>query len=87
MNDTHWAVPFINSASEKGWINGYPDNTFKPNKNITRAEAVAVVNNILNREVDKEAINTNLFELTRFSDMLSSHWAYYDIIIATNKVE
>ena len=87
VDDTHWAVPFINSAYEKGWINGYPDNTFKPNKNITRAEAVAVVNNILNREVDKEAINTNLFELTRFNDMLSSHWAYYDIIIATNKVE
>jgi len=34
----HWAVGYINSASAKGWMNGYEDGSFKPNNKITRAE-------------------------------------------------
>ena len=48
----HWAVDFIKSAYNNDWISGYPDGTFAPNNNITRAEAMVVVNNMLGWDVD-----------------------------------
>lgn len=50
--ENHWAKEFINSASEKGWVNGYEDGTFRPNKYMTRAEFVSLVNNVLKRELE-----------------------------------
>ena len=37
-----WAAPYVAKAVELGFVNGYEDNTFKPAKDITRAEAFAV---------------------------------------------
>ena len=45
----HWAEVYINRAAEIGWIGGYPDGSFKPDRYITRAEAVTLVNNVLGR--------------------------------------
>ena len=39
----HWAYSYINAASEAGWIQGYPDGTFRPDKEITRTETVTLV--------------------------------------------
>ena len=46
---SHWAKNEIGIAANKGWINGYPDGTFRPNQYITRAEAMTLVNRVLNR--------------------------------------
>ncbi|WP_418985570.1 S-layer homology domain-containing protein, partial [Agathobaculum butyriciproducens] len=46
---SHWAKNEIGIAANKGWINGYPDDTFRPNQYITRAEAMTLVNRVLNR--------------------------------------
>ena len=46
---SHWAKDEIGVAANKGWINGYPDGTFRPNQYITRAEAMTLVNRVLNR--------------------------------------
>lgn len=45
----HWAYRYIASAADKGWISGYPDGSFKPDSNITRAEAMTLVNRVLDR--------------------------------------
>ena len=45
----HWAVSFIRIAANNGWINGYPDGTFRPENPVTRAEAVAMLNRMLGR--------------------------------------
>lgn len=42
----HWAQKQISDWNEKGFIKGYSDNTFKPDKTITRAEFITLVNNI-----------------------------------------
>ncbi|NBD27147.1 S-layer homology domain-containing protein [Paenibacillus glycinis] len=38
-----WAQPFIDKAVSAGIVNGYPDNTFRPDNTLTRAEAAKVV--------------------------------------------
>lgn len=77
---SHWAVSYINSAYAKGWINGYPDGTFKPDNSITRAEVVKIVNTMLDRKIDDKA----LAEVKNpYSDITRSHWAYADTIEAS----
>ena len=76
----HWAMQYINSAYAKGWVSGYPDGTFKPQQNITRAETVTVVNKMLDRRVRVENIPG---DATRFTD-INGHWAYADIMEASN---
>ena len=71
--DGHWANKYINSSAKKGWVNGYPDGSFKPDQYITRAEFVTLVNNVLERRVHKE----NILENARaFPDLLESKWYY-----------
>ncbi len=79
--NNHWASQVINSAAEKGWVNGYEDGTFRPNKYMTRAEFVALVNNVLNRGVKKENI---LPEAKQFPDLLESKWYYESMQEAIN---
>ena len=52
----HWAYSYINAASEAGWIQGYPDGTFRPDKEITRTETVTLVNSMINRTVTREKL-------------------------------
>jgi hypothetical protein len=69
----HWAEKYINSAAAKGWVEGYPDGTFQPDKYITRAEFVTLVNRVLNRKVHAENI---LPEAKQFPDLLPGAWYY-----------
>ncbi|NLP30635.1 MAG: hypothetical protein GX363_05835 [Clostridiales bacterium] len=72
----HWANYYINSACEKGWVNGYPDGTFRPDMPITRAEFMTLVNNVLDRRVSKENI---LDGCRQFKDLSEGAW-YYEIV-------
>ncbi len=45
--DGHWAQIHIEKLEAYGIINGYEDNTFRPNDTITRAEAAVMVSNAL----------------------------------------
>lgn len=69
----HWAEKYINSAAAKGWVEGYPDGTFKPDAYITRAEFVTLVNRVLQRRVQAADI---LPEARQFPDLLPGRWYY-----------
>lgn len=81
---SHWAYAAITSAAEKGWVNGYSDGTFRPENAITRAEVVKITNAVLTRICDKNYVAKNLSKLTSYNDLSASHWAYYDILEASN---
>lgn len=77
----HWAEKYITSSEIKGWIKGYPDLTFKPEQYITRAEAVTLINNVLNRAVPAENIHPDAIF---WPDNPSTEWYYEAVMEATN---
>lgn len=76
----HWAEKYVLSSANKGWIKGYQDGTFKPNQYITRAEAMAFINSVLNRKVKAEGIDE---DAKQWPDNLVSKWYYADVMEAT----
>ena len=78
----HWAYGYINAAARYGWIVGAGSGRFEPNRNITRAEAVTLMNNVLKRYPDKAYIDSHP-ETNRFIDIRKGYWAYYAIIEAS----
>ena len=77
----HWAENLISFAASKGWVGGYTDGTFLPQKAITRAEAMTLINNVLDREVDEEGL---LAEAKQWPDNQEGSWYYYEVLEATN---
>ena len=77
-----WSVDNIYTAYTAGWIAGYEDGTFRPSANLTRAEAVKMVNAMLERSITAESIEGKQYKT--FSDVPSTHWAYLDVIEAAN---
>ena len=78
----HWAKEYINQAANKGFVNGYEDGTFKPDRNITRAEAVTLVNRTLDRHPDKNHFTKDM--LVWPDNMDQTKWYYADMQEATN---
>ena len=83
--DGHWAQDYINQAADAGIIEGYPDGTFGPQKQITRAEAVTMVNRTLDRHPDPDHF---LKDMLVWPDNLDTEaWYYADMQEATNSHE
>ena len=80
--DGHWAKDYINQAANKGFVNGYEDGTFRPDRNITRAEAVTLVNRTLDRHPDKDYFTKDM--LVWPDNMDTTKWYYADMQEATN---
>ena len=81
---SHWAYAAISSAAEKGWVSGYEDGTFRPDRAITRAEVAKLTNAVLNRSCDKNYVDTNKASIKNFTDLPTSFWGYYEIMEAAN---
>lgn len=79
--DGHWAEELISSAYNKGWVDGYPDGSFRPDQNITRAEVMTLVNRVLERAVDQDGM---LDDMVTWSDNQPSSWYYEAVQEATN---
>ena len=80
---SHWAKDEIGVAANKGWINGYPDSTFRPDQYITRAEAMTLVNRVLNRLPEKsEDLLDDMIKWPDNADV--SVWYYLAVQEATN---
>ncbi len=78
-----WFAGAIMDAVNLGLIGGYEDGTVRPNNNITRAEACAIVNRTLGRVPDADHL-LPADEMTTWPDNPSSAWFYADMQEATN---
>ncbi|MBE6651375.1 MAG: S-layer homology domain-containing protein [Ruminococcaceae bacterium] len=72
----------ICSLEANGIIKGYEDKTFRPDDTITRAEAVTIINRMLNLVANESTVSEELLE-TSFND-IHNHWAKYQILMASN---
>ena len=80
---THWAKDEISIAYNNGWINGYPNGTFGPQRDITRAETMTLVNRVLNRQPETE--DDLLPNMTVWTDNANPNaWYYLAVQEATN---
>ena len=79
-----WYYGAIAGATQNGWISGYPDGTFGPDRYITRAEVTSVINRMENRAADMSFMMDHLDELRTFSDLSFGHWAYGSMMEAAN---
>lgn len=75
----HWAEDYIKAIYELEIVNGYQDGKFKPDKNITRAEVMAIVNRTLVRYAGSSASGAK-----KWTDVNAKDWYYKDILEATN---
>lgn len=81
----HWAQKSIELAAGNGWINGYTDGTFRPNKSIIRAETFAMINRVLDRQTENVSDLLPTSEMNMWSDNLNENaWYYKDVQEATN---
>lgn len=80
----YWAYGCIATATKAGWIAGYTDGTFKPEQPITRAEAMTIINRVLNRGVNEKS---ELMNFRVWPDNEPSAWYYYEVIEASNEHE
>ena len=79
----HWAKDEISIAFNNSWVDGYPDGTFLPQRNISCAEAMTLVNRVLNRK--PEAKDDLLPEMKVWTDNLDPNaWYYLAVQEATN---
>ena len=80
---THWAKDEISIAYNNGWITGYPDGTFGPQRDITRAETMTLVNRVLNRQPETE--DDLIPNMTVWTDNANPKaWYYLAVQEATN---
>lgn len=79
----HWSRSYVDALVKTKYINGYDDGTFKPDNNITRAEAVAILNRAMSRSADGKKMS-EIRVNNPFDDIKKTHWAFYDIIEAVN---
>jgi len=78
----HWAYEYVNTAVNFGWVKGVGDGRFEPDRNITRSEAVSLMNRVLRRYADKGYIEAHP-EVNRFIDVNRNLWSFYDIMEAS----
>ena len=80
----HWAYEAIAIAAKMGWIEGYPDGTFRPDATITRAEMMTLVNRALERVPSDEDHLLSKRVMLTFPDCKSGDWFYIAVQEATN---
>lgn len=75
VKEDSWSSDYIYTAYTAGLIDGYEDGTFRPHNPITRAEAIKILNGVLQRSDFATVSNP-------FPDLYAEHWAYKYILEA-----
>ena len=81
LDKDYWAYDEITLIEYAGWIKGYPDGTFRPDNTVTRAEAMTIINRMLERAVEEDDM---LEGMLTFVDCPNAEWFYEAIQEATN---
>ena len=81
VNSSSWAYQYIYALADLGFVQGYEDQTFRPDKTISRAEVMTVMNKILGRAPSEEYVKAQNFN--PYSDLQKNSWYYTDVIEAT----
>lgn len=76
----HVYEKYILAAAEAGYVQGYGNDTFKPEETITRAEAVKIINKLIGKTPETSEVAENPFK-----DLTSNHWAYDEILSAVER--
>jgi len=79
---SHWASAFINAAAELGFVNGYGDGTFQPDRQVSRAEAMKIINRTLGRSPEKNHLHQSMIRWEDNAD--TTAWYYAEVQEATN---
>lgn len=87
VNEDDWFYSAVVDSTQYGWINGYPDGTFRPEATISRAEVTVIVNHMLGRAADRPYVIAHEKELNTFGDVNRGHWGYFHVAEATNAHE
>ena len=74
MGEASWAERAVSTAVAHGWVAGYENGTFRPNNFISRAEAVVILNAMLERRADADAVL--IHRTVEFEDVARTYWAY-----------
>ena len=80
----HWADSYIRLAAGSGWIEGYPDGTFRPDRAITRAETVTMIDRVLERVPKDESRLLPHETMLTFPDCRPGQWFYIAVQEAAN---
>jgi N-acetylmuramoyl-L-alanine amidase len=75
LQDSHWAAAEVLAAAAAGYIKGYPDGTFQPGREITRAEFATVINSYFGFQTPEN--------FASFKDVATKDWYYSEIGKAT----
>lgn len=78
----HWAAPYIAAMKANGIIGGYEDGSFGLGRNITRAEAIAMINRALGRVPNEGKVNAYISSNGYPATDIEGHWAAAQIIEA-----
>lgn len=78
-----WYANYVQAALDMGLVDGYPDGGFHPNSSITRAEAVTIVNRVLNRVPHEDHLLSTRV-MNTWPDNRPGTWYYADMQEATN---
>ena len=76
-----WYAEYVAKAAKLGLVNGYEDGSFRPDKSVTRAEAVTMINRMLGRDPNTAAELRTV--ACPFGDIKSEHWAYLQVLEAS----
>lgn len=79
---SHWGYKAVRLAASNGWIFGYPDNTFRPERAITRAEVTSITNRMLNRQADLNWMDAHPANVFYFTDVARQAWFYEPVMEA-----
>lgn len=81
LEKTHWAYEEILALTNTGLIEGYPDKTYMPEENITRAEVMTVINKLLGRKPLESYVKS--LDFNPYNDLIDNKWYYVTVLEAT----
>ncbi|MFA5105089.1 MAG: S-layer homology domain-containing protein [Candidatus Margulisiibacteriota bacterium] len=78
MPASNWAAGFASVAAKEGLVKGYPDGSFKPSKNVSRAEAAVIISRFSSASLEEVTFSP-------YTDVAADNWAIKDIVYAKKK--